>query len=141
MAQEPVEIAIGIVWHEGRVLITKRPTNTHLGGLWEFPGGKRRPGEGLVECLAREVREEVGLEIEAGEPLAPVEYAYPDRTVRLYPLQCLASSDNLALRGCAEARWVLPTDLSHYRFPEANAPLLRLLAAGDLGPPAVRRAG
>jgi len=62
-----IDVAAGLVWREGRLLIAKRHDNAHLGGLWEFPGGKREPNETFEQCLARELREELGIEVSIGE--------------------------------------------------------------------------
>jgi mutator protein MutT len=62
-----IEISAGLVFRDGRLLITQRPDGGHLAGLWEFPGGKREPGESFEDCLRRELREELGLDIEAVE--------------------------------------------------------------------------
>ena len=51
---EPIEVAAGLVFRKGRLLITQRPADGHLAGLWEFPGGKREAGEGMPDCLQRE---------------------------------------------------------------------------------------
>ena len=135
MAQEALDIAIGIIWRDGRVLIARRGPSSHLGDLWEFPGGKRLPGESLEECVAREVREETGLEVEVGNALPPITHDYPDRSVRLYPYQCAARKGNPAPRECGLLAWVIPADLASYAFPKANAPLLSLLIRGDLKQP------
>ncbi|TLY30105.1 MAG: NUDIX domain-containing protein, partial [Nitrospirae bacterium] len=58
-----IQVAAGLILHEGRYLIAQRKVGVHLGGLWEFPGGKCEPGESLEDCLRRELREELGIEI------------------------------------------------------------------------------
>ena len=63
MTYPQIEVAIGLVWKEGRLLIARRPEGVHLGGLWEFPGGKIEPGETPELCIRREMREELGIEI------------------------------------------------------------------------------
>ena len=64
-AEAPVEVAAGLVFREGKLLITRRSAGGHLGGLWEFPGGKREPGETFEQCLHRELREELGIEVQS----------------------------------------------------------------------------
>ena len=119
-----------------QILITRRPQNTVYGGYWELPGGKIEPGETPRAALVREFQEELGLAIEPGEALDEVVYAYPHAKVRLRPFFCrrvaLAGQDhpnqprNLAV---AEHRWVLPDQISQFRFPEANAPILTQMLA------------
>jgi A/G-specific adenine glycosylase len=65
-----------IMDEDGRVLIAQRPPDGMLGGLWEFPGGKREPGESLTDCLRREIREELAVEIAVGEQIGTVRHAY-----------------------------------------------------------------
>src|SRR5512134_3411193 len=61
-----VEVSAGLIFRAGKLLITQRHADSHLGGLWEFPGGKREPGETFEECLTRELQEELGIQVEVG---------------------------------------------------------------------------
>ena len=75
-----VTVAVGVLTDpERRVLVTRRAPHAHQGGLWEFPGGKLEPGESVLEALARELWEELGIEIEGSEPLLSVEHDYGDK--------------------------------------------------------------
>ena len=85
MTSPQIEVAIGLVWKEGRLLIARRPEGVHLGGLWEFPGGKIDPGESPSECLLRELREEMGIEAEVTGTREIIPFTYPERLVRLHP--------------------------------------------------------
>ena len=67
LAVKPIDVAAGLVFHRQKLLITQRPEGSHLAGLWEFPGGKREPGESFEECLIRELREELGIEVALGQ--------------------------------------------------------------------------
>src|SRR5262245_15313555 len=82
-AGNAIEVAAGVVFRDGQVLITQRRPGDHLGGLWEFPGGKREPGETFEVCLQRELKEELGIEVDVGEWLDSVTHAYPEKTVHL----------------------------------------------------------
>jgi mutator protein MutT len=124
MSPALIEIAIALVWKDGRLLIARRPTGVHLAGLWEFPGGKIEPGETTAACVLRELREEVGIEAEVTGERPMIEFTYPERTVRLHPLDCRWLSGEPQPTRCEEPRWVLPVELPAYSFPEANAPLL-----------------
>jgi 8-oxo-dGTP diphosphatase len=130
---EPIEIAVALIRRKGCYLLTRRPDHIHLGGYWEFPGGKFRPGEAPDACAAREALEEVGVQCEAVELLPPIVHRYPDRTVRLHPVLCEYRGGPPRPLEVAEWSWVTPADFGQYKFPEANASLLALLrAAGQL---------
>src|SRR5438132_14172490 len=88
MPHHSIEVAAGLVFRDGQLLITQRPRDDHLGDLWEFPGGKREPGETLEQCLRRELREELGIEIAVGELLDFVTHEYPEKTVHLKFYRC-----------------------------------------------------
>ena len=87
MDRTVIEVAAALIQRDGRYLITTRREGTHLAGLWEFPGGKRRPGEGIEDCLKRELKEELDIEVMVHEALKTIEHAYPDVVVRLHFLR------------------------------------------------------
>jgi len=81
-------VTAAVIWREERVLITQRPTNGLLGGMWEFPGGKLNPGEELPDCLVREICEELGVEISVGGSLGVYRHAYTHFKVTLHAFSC-----------------------------------------------------
>lgn len=99
-----------------------------MGGLWEFPGGKREPGETFEQCLVREIREELGMEIAAGPLFEEITHAYGEKTVHLKFFECQWMGGGPEAIGCAEFKWILPGELAHHPFPEADAQLLKKLA-------------
>ena len=117
---------------KGRVLLTQRPRDSHMGGLWEFPGGKIDDGEAPAEALARELDEELGLEITVGAPLTFAVHEEPG--LRILLLFYAATID----RGVATARhgqairWVTPSELPSYPTPPADAELVHRLAGGSI---------
>ncbi len=117
-------IALAIILHpnDSRVLINQRPADAHLGGLWEFPGGKCLEHESPRDCAVREAWEETGLRVDILDAWPAETYAYPDRTVTLHPFLCRARREN-ALHG----KWVSVGELARYEFPRANAALLTRL--------------
>jgi mutator protein MutT len=123
----PIEVAAALVFRNGRLLITRRQPDAHLGGLWEFPGGKREPGETYEGCLARELREELGIEVAVGELLESLTHDYPDKTVRLNFYRCRWCSGEPQALGCAAFEWVTADELARYEFPAADARLLAML--------------
>lgn len=114
-------------------MIARRKPDAHLPNLWEFPGGKRLPGETLEQCVRRETLEEVGLTIQILEAWPPISHVYPERVVTLYPFLCRADTADARPFGCQEVAWVSPADLTAYSFPPANAPLISRLAASPCG--------
>jgi mutator protein MutT len=125
--RDPIEVAAGLVFRNGRVLITQRRPGDHLEGLWEFPGGKREPGETFERCLERELREELGIEVDVGEWLASVTHAYPEKTVHLRFFRCAWRRHEPQALGCHAIAWVTASQLSHYAFPLADETLLQKL--------------
>lgn len=125
--QDIVVVAAAIIVRDGRYLIARRKPDTHLGGFWEFPGGKCEDGEPLEACLMRELREELDVTISAPVPFQTVRHAYPEKTVELHFFRCSIESGEATARDCAETRWVAATELSQYRFPPADEEILRAL--------------
>ncbi len=124
-----VPVAIGLVMHQGRILIGRRAAGSHLAGFWEFPGGKRRAGESWENCLRRELKEELGISVDAPVRFWEGRHAYRDRTVWLVALRCRLVRGQARPRASSEIRWVRPADLGDYAFPPANERLLYRLTS------------
>jgi 8-oxo-dGTP diphosphatase len=122
-----IEVAAGLVFRGGKLLITQRHTGAHLGGLWEFPGGKREGNETFEECLARELREELGIEVEVGEVLESLTHTYPEKTVALKFFRCRWKQNEPRAIDCLDLKWVTAAELRNYEFPAADARLLEML--------------
>ena len=122
-----VEVSAGLIFREGRLLITQRHPEAHLGGLWEFPGGKREAEETDEQCLARELREELAVDAAVGELVADITHAYPDKTVRLKFFVCRLLAGEPKPVGCAALEWTDRAGLAGYEFPAADGQLLDLL--------------
>jgi mutator protein MutT len=127
--KQRIEVAIALVWRDGLLLVSRRRAADHLGGLWEFPGGKVERGESVEACAEREVLEEVGLVVRARALRRPLHYDYPDRHVTLHPVDCEWSSGEPVAREVTEVRFVTLETLPALPFPPANAPLLEELLA------------
>jgi mutator protein MutT len=123
-AMKRVNVALGIVYRDGQVLICRRRQKDRFGGFWEFPGGKAQDGETIAKCLERELREELDIAVEAVVALPPIEHDYPDIQVCLYPFLCAYKSGDPKPLGCEELRWIDPEKLREYQFPPANKELL-----------------
>ena len=123
-----IEVAAAVIRDEaGRYLITRRRQGTHLEGLWEFPGGKREPGETLEACLERELIEELSATFEIGERLETVRWKYPEKTVVLHFFRCRVKTGAIEARESQETAWVPPDRLGDYAFPPADEPLVARL--------------
>ena len=135
------DIAAGLLWRDGRLLIARRKADGLLGGLWEFPGGKREAGESLEAALRREVREETDLEVLAAEPFTSIDHAYSHFRITLHLFHCRVGAGEPQARACEEPRFVRVDELGDYPFPRANRRALDLLAEAGGPPAAFREAG
>jgi len=128
-----VEVAIALVFRERSVLVTQRAAGVHLGGFWEFPGGKLRGDESPEACAVREVFEETRVVVAARARRAVVEWDYPERKVLLHPIECDWLAGDGELVEVADLAWATSGALRALAFPPANAELVReLLASGRL---------
>ena len=124
----PIVVVAGVIVRDGRVLVSRRLTGTHLAGRWEFPGGKCEPGETHEACLARELNEELGVtRLVIGPEIIVSEHAYPERVVRLHFRWCAIADEPRGLLG-QELRWVTRDDLPSLDLPEADRDLVDRLA-------------
>lgn len=119
---------------DGRVLIAKRPQSVHMGGLWEFPGGKVDAGESEAQALVRELDEELGITATDFHPLIRICHDYADKSVELSVWQVDAFEPTEALMGSVGREgqaiaWVAASALSQYEFPAAN---IAIVAAAKL---------
>ncbi len=128
-----IDVGAGLVFRAGRLLITQRPPGGHLGGLWEFPGGKKEPAETFQDCVRRELAEELGIEVEVRECLAAVEHSYPEKVVHLRFYRCVWRDCEPQKLGCHDFAWVDAAELAKFKFPPADMPMLqRLLTEPEL---------
>jgi A/G-specific adenine glycosylase len=121
------DVAVAVIRRSGRYLIGRRPVGGLLGGLWEFPGGKVKSSETHEQALVREVREETGLQIRVGEPIATVHHAYSHFTVTLHVYACEVASGRTQARYHSQLKWVPRSRLNQYAFPAANRRFLENL--------------
>jgi len=121
------DVAAALVFRDGKLLITQRHAQAHLGGLWEFPGGKREPNETFEDCLVRELREELGIEVLVGELIESLTHQYPEKTVHLRFFRCQWKQHEPQPLGCPAFKWITASELDLYAFPAADARLLEML--------------
>jgi mutator protein MutT len=122
-----IDVAAGLIFRDGKLLITKRYDDAHLGGLWEFPGGKREPQETFEQCLVRELREELGIEVTVGGLVESVTHEYPGKTVHLKFFVCVWQKHEPQALGCSQCKWIKAEELKEHEFPEADGRLLERL--------------
>ena len=126
-----VEVVAALIQDEkGRFLITQRRKDSHLAGLWEFPGGKREAGESLEEALRRELTEELSARFAVGERVETVRWEYPERTIVIHFYRCRLESGTIEPREDQAMAWVAPERLSDFDFPPADRDLITRLRAG-----------
>ncbi len=131
--ERPRKFVVAALVAEGdAVLVTKRRADHAMGGLWEFPGGKVEPGEDPRAALAREMREEIGVEVEVGRPIEVVHHIYEAFELLMIVYACEILSGSIAPLEVAEARFVLRTELSALPFLPADVGLVEALARGEL---------
>ena len=121
------DVTAAIIRKNGRILIAQRPRDGMLGGLWEFPGGKREPGESLEKCLQREIREELGLEIAVGDLLTRVKHAYTHFRITLHAFECRVVSGKPKPIGVADVRWVRMNEVGRYAFAVTDQKIIQRL--------------
>jgi mutator protein MutT len=124
-----MEVAAGLVFREGKLLITQRKPDVHLGSLWEFPGGKVEAGETFEQCLQRELLEELGIEAEVGKLVESLTHDYKERTVHLKFFVCRWLRHEPRPIDCLDFAWITRDDLVLYEFPAADARLLEKLSS------------
>lgn len=122
---EVVKVVCAIVEQYGRVLLTQRSEQMPEALLWEFPGGKMEPGESEAECLAREIKEELNLDIAPIQRLTPVIHHYPNRTIELIPYLCDYVGGVIKLAEHRAYHWVLPDTLQDYSWCPADEPIVQ----------------
>ena len=124
MSSKAITVVAGVIQDQGRLLLTRRFDGAHLGGIWEFPGGKVEIGESLEEALIRELQEELAIKVKVGALIQDQEFAYPDRDVHLYFFYCHILKGKPRAVGVAEMVWIIPSELDQYCVPKANKKLI-----------------
>ena len=122
-----VQVTAGLIWRDGKVLITRRPKGRHLAGFWEFPGGKQEENETLRGCLEREIKEELGIEIRAEKKLLSIQHEYETKCITLHMFHCSDLKGRPVAQEGQEAKWVRPEDLPSYKFPPPDLKVIDML--------------
>ncbi len=128
----PIPVAAALLFRDGKLLITQRRPSDHLPNLWEFPGGKVEPDETFESCLAREIHEELGLEIRVGALVEDLTHTYPEKAVRIRFFRCEWLGGEARAIHCQAFAWVTRRELSGFSFPAADAQLIQRLKDGSV---------
>jgi len=124
-----VIVSAGVLLENGRVLLTQRKAGSHLAGTWELPGGKVELGEDPRDALVRELREEIGIEVDVLAPMEVTSFAYPEKHVLLlfFEVRRHATSPDPRAIDVADLRWATHDDLGTLEFPPADVAILRVI--------------
>ena len=120
-------VTAAVMVKDGRVLIARRPPDGLLGGLWEFPGGKREDGESLEECLQREIREELGVSVAVGAALGVFKHAYTHFKVTLHAFHCALEEGEPTALHASDVKWVGVDELDAYPMGKIDRQISRVL--------------
>ena len=127
-----VDVVAGVIRDKtGRILLARRTEGRDLAGLWEFPGGKREPGETPEGALARELHEELGIDIDCGAPLIAVAQRYPHKRLRLDVRHIAQWWGSVRGHEGQALAWVPPHALPSYAMPPADIPVVAALLQPD----------
>jgi A/G-specific adenine glycosylase len=121
------DVTAAVIRKKKKILITRRPEKGLLGGLWEFPGGKKEAGESLEDCLKREIREELNIDIEIGDLFIQIPHAYTHFRITLHCFFCRQLKGKITPLGVEDYRWVYPGELKHFPFPKADQKVIDYL--------------
>lgn len=124
-----LDVVCGVIYNEAdQILITQRSPHGSHPKDWEFPGGKKRADETLVQALKREIKEEINIDCIAISPYLSIDHRYPDYDIRLHAYTIFSFKGDVTLNEAqTDYRWIETKALSQYRFPKANHAIIEKL--------------
>jgi len=133
METEEMDVVAALIWREGRVLIAKSKAGSYMAGRWEFPGGKVERGEKPEDALIREIKEELGVEINVLDLFHVNNHVYDmlekKRHIRLLSYNAELIRGEIQCIECQECRWANPKELKDYVFVDADIPVMEKLSS------------
>ena len=121
------QVTAGLIRWNGKFLITQRSFNDTFGGLWEFPGGKRKDGETLEQCLIREIEEELSIKIQVDKKLMSVSHNYDHVQITLHVFLCSLLKGTPEKKDVQDWRWINPPEIDRFDFTEADQKVIEKL--------------
>lgn len=122
-----IRVTAAIIRREGRILVCRRSDGS-CAHLWEFPGGKFEQGESAFECVTRELKEELLVEIKPLRVFAEYDFSYPDKEISFTFIEAELISGEPQLTVHEEMRWTLPSELSEFNWCPADVKAAKMLA-------------
>jgi A/G-specific adenine glycosylase len=124
-------VTAAVLRRSGRVFLARRPEGKLLGGLWEFPGGKCKPGEPLGTCLRRELQEELGIRVTVGREVGAFRHAYTHFRVEVHAFECRLTGAGPRPLEHSQIRWVSPADLEKYPMGKVDRAISRAIVVSS----------
>jgi len=122
-----VKVCAAVIYSNGRILVTRRPPDKFMGNHWEFPGGKCEPGESPHDCIIREIREELAIEVQPVAYLLTTKTQHPNCEIEMEFLLCRLIAGTPKPVQCSECRWATLDQLNELKFPPADSELVKLI--------------
>ncbi len=122
-----IEVSAAVIFRNGKVFIQQRPHKGLMGGLWEFPGGKRKNRESEEDCLKREIQEELDVQVNIQKKIMTIKHSYTQFRVTLNVFLCKLKPGRIKASQCDQWKWVSPEQLKQFTFPAANVKIVEYL--------------
>ncbi len=122
-----IDVTCAVIIRDGFILITQRGAGMDRAGKWEFPGGKVKNDESPEDCIRREIKEELSIDVAVTGWLNPVEFSYPDIRIRLIPCLAEITDGTIKLIEHSKYEWVKTVDMSSYDWSPADVAVVKQL--------------